>query len=184
MSTLDEAREVMTKADCVRTAAEVDAAYERLGAALTAEYADKNPLFLTVMIGGLQPTAEIIKRVEFPFELDYLHATRSRGNTSGGGLIWKRQPPAILEGRHVLVIDDILDEGHTLVAIRNTLLGFHPASLKVAVLAEKLHDRRAPDAHAEFIGLDLPDRYVFGCGMDYKEYWRQLPAIYAVAGSQ
>ena len=80
----------------------------------------------------------------------------------------------------MLVIDDILDEGHTLVAVRKALLEFNPASLKVAVLAEKLHDRRAPEAHAEFIGLDLPDRYVFGCGMDYKEYWRQLPAIYAV----
>jgi hypoxanthine phosphoribosyltransferase len=181
MSTLAEARAIMLKADCVRTAAEVDAAYDRLAAAITAEYADRNPLLLTVMIGGLQPTAEIIQRLEFPFELDYLHATRYRGNTSGGGLIWKRQPPAILEGRHVLVIDDILDEGHTLVAIRSALQGFNPASLKVAVLAEKLHDRRAPDAHAEFVGLQLPDRYVFGCGMDYKEYWRQLPAIYAVA---
>lgn len=180
MSTLSEARQVMATADCVRTAAEVDAAYDRLAAAITARYADQNPLLLTVMIGGLQPTAEIVKRVDFPFELDYLHATRYRGNTQGGGLIWKRQPPAILEGRHVLVIDDILDEGHTLVAIRNALLGFGPASLQVAVLAEKRHDRRAPGAHAEFIGLDLPDRYVFGCGMDYKEYWRQLPAIYAV----
>jgi hypoxanthine phosphoribosyltransferase len=181
MSVLDEARAVMHKADCVRTAAEVDAAYDRLAAALTEEYADKNPLLLTVMIGGLQPTAEIIQRIAFPFELDYLHATRYRGNTEGGGLIWKRQPPAVLQGRHVLVIDDILDEGHTLIAIRNALLGFHPESLKVAVLAEKLHDRRAAGAHAEFVGLDLPDRYVFGCGMDYKEYWRQLPAIYAVA---
>jgi hypoxanthine phosphoribosyltransferase len=80
----------------------------------------------------------------------------------------------------VLVIDDILDEGHTLVAVRKALLEFAPVSLKVAVLADKQHDRRAPEAHAEFIGLTLPDRYVFGCGMDYKEYWRQLPAIYAV----
>ncbi len=182
-ATLDDAKAVMASADCVRTAAEVDAAYDRLAAAITAEYADRNPLLLTVMIGGLQPTAEIVKRVRFPFELDYLHATRYRGNTEGGGLIWKRQPPPVLEGRHVLVIDDILDEGHTLVAIRTALLGFAPASLKVAVLAEKKHDRRAAAAHAEFIGLDLPDRYVFGCGMDYREYWRQLPAIWAVSSS-
>jgi hypoxanthine phosphoribosyltransferase len=95
--------------------------------------------------------------------------------------VWKRQPEARrIEGRHVLVIDDILDEGHTLVAIRGALMGFGPASLRVAVLTEKRHDRRAGGAVAEYIGLSVPDRYVFGCGMDYKEYWRQLPAIYAV----
>lgn len=82
----------------------------------------------------------------------------------------------------MLVIDDILDEGYTLVAIRRALMEFEPTSLAVAVLAEKLHDRRAPGAHAEYIGLTVEDRYVFGCGMDYKEYWRQLPAIYAVKG--
>jgi hypoxanthine phosphoribosyltransferase len=132
------------------------------------------------MIGGLVPTAEITRRLAFAFELDYLHATRYRGATEGGGLIWKRQPPAELAGRHVLVIDDILDEGHTLVAIRKALAEFKPASLKVAVLAEKLHARRATGAHAEFIGLAVEDRYVFGCGMDYKEYWRQLTAIHAL----
>ncbi|MDR3415351.1 MAG: hypoxanthine-guanine phosphoribosyltransferase [Nevskia sp.] len=176
----EEAARVMREADCVCDAAAVTAAYDRLAAAVSAEYAGRNPLFLSVMIGGLVPTAQILQRLDFAFELDYLHATRYRGATSGGGLIWKRQPDTPLEGRHVLVIDDILDEGHTLVAVRKALLEFAPASLKIAVLAEKRHDRRAPEAHAEFIGLAVPDRYVFGCGMDYKEYWRQLPAIYAV----
>ncbi|HZR35737.1 MAG TPA: hypoxanthine-guanine phosphoribosyltransferase [Nevskia sp.] len=177
-----DAQAVMREADCVADAAAVAAAYDRLAAAITAEYAGRNPLVLVVMIGGLVPAAEILKRVSFPFETDYLHATRYRGATTGGGLLWKRQPDAALEGRHVLVIDDILDEGHTLVAVRKALQEFAPASLKVAVLADKKHDRLAPGAHAEFVGLSLPDRYVFGCGMDYKEYWRQLPAIYAVKG--
>jgi len=180
MSRLPEALRVLREADCVCDAAAVNAAYDRLAAALSAEYGGRNPLVLAVMIGGMVPAAEILKRVEFPFEMDYLHATRYRGATSGGGLLWKRQPDAVLGGRHVLVIDDILDEGHTLVAVRKALQEFAPASLKVAVLADKLHDRRASEAHAEFIGLSVPDRYVFGCGMDYKEYWRQLPAIYAV----
>ncbi len=178
--TIDQARQALAEADCLYDAATVSAAYDRLAAAITAEYADKNPLILGVMIGGLVPTAEIIRRLDFPFQLDYLHATRYRGATTGGGLIWKRQPPAILDGRHVLVIDDILDEGHTLVAVRKALEEFAPLSLKVAVLVEKLHDRRAPDAHAEFIGLKVIDRYIFGCGMDYQEQWRQLPAIYAL----
>jgi hypoxanthine phosphoribosyltransferase len=180
LNRLEEAQIVFKQADCVCEVQAVSDAYDRLAAELSAEYAGRNPLVLAVMIGGLVPAAEILRRVDFPFELDYLHATRYRGATSGGGLIWKRQPDAALEGRHVLVIDDILDEGHTLVAVRKALMEFGPASLKVAVLAEKKHQRRAPSAHAEFIGLAVPDRYVFGCGMDYKEYWRQLPAIYAV----
>ncbi|SHG52425.1 hypoxanthine phosphoribosyltransferase [Hydrocarboniphaga daqingensis] len=182
-ATLAEARAVMAEADCLHDAAAVKAAYDRLGHEITARYADLNPLILTVMNGGLLPTAEIVSRLPFAFEQDYLHATRYRGATTGGGLVWKRQPDAKrISGRHVLVIDDILDEGYTLVAIRKALLEFQPASFAVAVTCEKLHDRRAPGAVAEFVGVKVEDRYVFGCGMDYKEYWRQLPAIYAVKG--
>lgn len=181
MSPLDEAQQVLDQADCLHDARAVQDAYDRLADAIAQDYADRNPMILCVMTGGLVPTGEIIKRLGFGFELDYLHATRYRGGTTGGGLEWKRQPNASrIEGREVLVIDDILDEGHTLVAIRKALAEFGPASLKVAVTCEKLHDRRAPGAHAEYIGLQVEDRYVFGCGMDYKEYWRQLPAIYAV----
>jgi hypoxanthine phosphoribosyltransferase len=176
-----EAARVRAEADCLHDAEAVQRAYDRLAAAIARQYAGSNPLLLCVMIGGLAPTAEITRRLEFPFELDYLHATRYRGATEGGGLAWKRQPDARrVEGRHVLVVDDILDEGHTLLAIRGALMSFGPASLRVAVLAEKLHGRRARGAVAEYIGLRVEDRYVFGCGMDYKEYWRQLPAIYAV----
>jgi hypoxanthine phosphoribosyltransferase len=179
----EDALQVLAEADCLHDADAVFAAYERLATAISAEYATLNPLILCVMTGGIHPTSEITQRLPFPLEIDYLHATRYRGATSGGGLVWKRQPDAErIAGRHVLVIDDILDEGHTLVAIRKAIAEFEPASLKVAVLAEKLHDRRTPEAHAEFIGLQLADRYVFGCGMDYKEHWRQMPAIYAVKG--
>jgi len=181
---LREAQRVLAAADCLHDAASVQAAYDRLAAAIAAEYEARHPLVLCVMTGGITPTAEVTRRLRFALELDYLHATRYRGATQGGGLVWKRQPePQRVAGRHVLVIDDILDEGHTLVAIRKALEDFAPASLKVAVLAEKLHRRRAPGAFAEFIGLQVEDRYVFGCGMDYKEHWRQLPAIYAVKDS-
>ena len=183
MSTLAaEAEEVLRSADCLHDSAAVQRAYDELARRISAEYAGRNPLILCVMIGGLVPTTEITKRLTFAFEMDYLHATRYRGATKGGGLLWKRQQEKLLTGRDVLVIDDILDEGHTLVAIRRALSEFTPASLAVAVLAEKKHARRAPDAYAEIIGLAVEDRYVFGCGMDYKEYWRQLPAIYAVKG--
>ena len=182
MSRRDEAGQIRAESDLLFTAEQVAAAYDDLARRLNADYAQRLPLVLCVMNGGLYATAEITRRLELPFDLDYLHATRYRGATQGGGLLWKRQPDASLTGRDVLVIDDILDEGHTLVAIRQALAAFNPASLKVAVLAEKIHDRRAEHAHAEYIGLQLPDRYVFGCGMDVREYWRQLPEIRAVRG--
>jgi len=176
-----EAQRVFREADCLHGVAAVERAYDRLAQAVTRDFGrKKNPLVLCVMIGGLVPTAEITRRVDFAFELDYLHATRYRGKTSGGGLVWKAHPATPLKGRDVLVIDDILDEGHTLLAIESALQEQKPKSLKVAVLAEKLHDRRARGAHADYIGLQVQDRYVFGCGMDYKGYFRQRPAIYAV----
>ncbi len=184
MNRLEDALQTRAQADCLHDAATVQRAFDTLAARIAKDYADSNPLVLCVMNGGLYPTSEITRRLDLPFEQDYLHATRYRGATEGGGLVWKRQPDArSISGREVLVIDDILDEGHTLVAIRRALAEFRPASLRVAVLAEKRHDRRAPGALAEYVGLAVEDRYVFGCGMDYKEYWRQLTAIYAVRDS-
>ena len=180
---LREARAVLASADCLHDGPAVQAAYDRLAAQLAREYQDKNALFLCVMIGGLAPTVELTRRLRFPFELDYLHATRYRGQTSGGGLVWKAHPSQALKDRHVLVIDDILDEGHTLLAIQQALREQAPASLRTVVLADKRHGRRASGADAEFIGLEVEDRYVFGCGMDYKGYFRQLPEIWAVKGA-
>lgn len=181
--TPEHAQAVLDEADCLHAAARVRAAYDQLAAAISRDYHDKNPLLLCVMTGGLHATSEISQRLNFALTIDYLHASRYRGDTQGSGLHWLRQIDAArVQGRHVLVIDDILDEGHTLVAIREALRALNPASLAVAVLADKQHNRRAAGAHAEYIGLTVADRYVFGCGMDYHEYWRQLPAIYAVKG--
>jgi hypoxanthine phosphoribosyltransferase len=170
----------MRAADCLHDPAMVQRAYDRLAEDIGKDFGGKNPLVLCVMLGGLVPTVEITKRLAFAFELDYLHATRYRGQTTGGGLVWKAHPSMPLAGRDVLVIDDILDEGHTLLAIDKALRDQQPGSLKVAVLCEKRHDRRAPGARADYVGLDVEDRYVFGCGMDYKGFFRQLPGIYAV----
>lgn len=183
MTLLEEALKVRVDADCLHDAPAVQRAFDTIAGQVAAIYDGLDPVLMTVMNGGLYTTSEIARRLSFAFRQDYLQATRYRGATTGGGLTWKRQPEAgAIAGQHVLVVDDILDEGHTLVAIRSALAAFKPASLRVAVLAQKRHDRCAPGAHAEFIGLTVGDRYVFGCGMDYKEYWRQLPAIYAVKG--
>lgn len=178
----EEARQVLADADCLHDEAAIEAAYDALAAEIAATYGDTPLHVLCVMTGAVIPCAELLRRLPMPLTFDYLHATRYRGETEGGELLWKVPPPGDLEGRDVLLIDDIIDEGHTLLAIRDALLANRPASLRTAVLVEKLHDRRAAGASAEFCALQVPDRYVFGCGMDYKGWWRQLPAIYAVRG--
>jgi hypoxanthine phosphoribosyltransferase len=109
-----------------------------------------------------------------------VHATRYRGATSGGELAWIKRPACAFAGRMVLLVDDILDEGHTLKAIRDWLVGEGAARVYVIVLCEKRHARRVPGIAADFCGVEVPDRYVFGYGMDYHEQGRNLPAIYAV----
>ncbi|MBS62771.1 MULTISPECIES: hypoxanthine-guanine phosphoribosyltransferase [unclassified Salinisphaera] len=178
----DEARAVRANADCLIDAAELDACYDRMAEQITAQLADKAPIMMCVMFGGMHPTAEITKRLDFAFELDYLHATRYRGETSGGELVWKVSPGLRLDGRHVCIIDDILDEGHTLEAIINAIEAQGAASVTTAMLLRKNHDRCTPGVHADIVGAEIEDRYVFGAGMDYKGYFRQLPAVYAVEG--
>lgn len=178
----EDMRAVLAAAECLFDEAEVRAAYDALARRLDAVYAVLDPLVLLVMTGGFVAAAEVLRRLRFPLQLDYLHATRYRDRTQGAEVAWKHRPEKALRGRHVLVIDDILDEGGTLAEVRRSLVREQPASLRIAVLADKQHDRRVAGAYADFVGLELPDRYVFGCGMDYKGYWRQLPAIYAVKG--
>jgi hypoxanthine phosphoribosyltransferase len=178
----EEAARVLADAEVVLTCAEVDAAYARLADRIQDLYAADSPVVLACMVGGLIPTVELLKRIRVPLELDYVHATRYREGTRGHQVEWRVAPPPRVRGRHVLVVDDILDEGHTLAAILAALREAGALDVRSAVLVEKRHDRRAPGLRADFVGGQVPDRYVFGCGMDYKGWHRQLPAIYALDG--
>lgn len=178
---LPEVERVLEQADCIHDEHSVNAALDRMAEQITRDLGDHNPLVICVMNGGLVPAGLLLPKLDFPLKLDYLHATRYREDTSGKDLVWQHTPNHSLVDRHVLIVDDILDEGHTLEAIINYCHAQQPASLSTAVLAQKEHDRgvRPP---LEYVGLSVPDRYVFGCGMDYKGYWRNLPGIYAVKG--
>jgi hypoxanthine phosphoribosyltransferase len=178
--TAEQARAAYTQADELYSPTQVNAALDRMAAAITAELGELDPIVICVMTGGLIPAGHLLTRLEFPLHIDYLHATRYRGATRGGELHWITRPSLPLAGRTVLVIDDILDEGLTLKAILEYLRDQGAASVYSAVLVKKLHDRRVEDISADFIGLDVEDRYVFGCGMDYHGYHRNLPGIYAV----
>ena len=179
---IEQARQVLQEADELYTPAQVDAAFDALARRITECMADANPLFLCVLTGGIIPAGQLLTRLNFPLELDYLHATRYRGETRGRDLQWIARPQTPLAGRVVAIVDDILDEGHTLAAILDYCRQQGAAAVYSVVLVDKRHDRRVPGLEADFHGLVVEDRYVFGQGMDYKGYHRNLPGIYAVRG--
>ena len=147
------------------------------------DYAGSVPVFLTVMHGGMLFAAQLALDLGtrgLDLEFDYLHATRYRGATSGGELTWKHRPATPLQGRRVLLVDDILDEGHTMAAVGAWCREQGAIDVRIAALAVKRHDRCVPGLSADYAGVDVPDRYVFGYGMDYHEQGRNLPAIHAL----
>ena len=162
----------------------LETAIQRIAADIRREYDDDDvPLFLTVMNGGLPFAAQLafaLGERGLDLHFDYLHATRYRGQTSGSGLAWLHRPATPMQGRKVLLADDILDEGHTLLAIKHWCEDQGAAEVRIAVLAEKKHDRCVDDISADHVGVEVPDAYVFGYGMDYHEQGRNLPAIYAL----
>ncbi|PZW68429.1 hypoxanthine phosphoribosyltransferase [Pseudomonas sp. URMO17WK12:I1] len=176
-------RLVMAEADCLYSEADVEAAITRVAAAINADLAERNPVVFCVMNGGLIFSGKLLTQLDFPLEASYLHASRYRNQTSGGELFWKAKPEVSFIDRDVLIIDDILDEGHTLGAIIDFCHHAGAANVYTAVLIDKDHDRKArPDLKADYVGLPCIDRYIFGYGMDYKGYWRNAPGIYAVKG--
>ncbi|MDR2877852.1 MAG: hypoxanthine-guanine phosphoribosyltransferase [Chromatiales bacterium] len=154
-------------------------ALDSMADAISATLRDSNPLVITVMQGGLIPAGLLLPRLDFSLQTDYLHATRYNGKTRGGEIRWVARPVNSLAGRVVLLVDDIYDEGHTLAAIVEACKQQGAHRVYSAVLLDKQHDRKA-DYRPEFIGLPVVDRYVYGMGMDYKEYLRNAPGIFAV----
>lgn len=176
--------DALARAELVHDRDALDAAIAAMADAIRADYAaGEAPLFVTVMHGGLPFAASLafaLGERGLDLEFDYLHATRYRGQTSGSGLAWLHRPATPMHGRRVLIADDILDEGHTLKAVKRWCEDQDAADVRVAVLAVKAHDRRVDGIEAEYVGVEVPDRYVFGYGMDYYEQGRNLPGIYAL----
>ena len=182
-NTVDELKQVMAEADCLVPEQQVYQAIDTMAEAITTALEDRNPLLFCVMNGGLILTGQLLPRLKFPVQAEYLHATRYRQETTGGILEWKLRPDADMNGRTVLIVDDILDEGTTLNAIVDYCRAHGASEVLTAVLVDKQHDRKArPGLKADFTGLEVEDRFLFGFGMDYKGYWRNAPGIYAVKG--
>ena len=181
--TVQQMRQVMAEADCLYNEGAVHQTIAAMGEAITERLSDADPIILCVMNGGLVMAGHLLPRLAFPLRVDYAQVSRYRDQTTGGELRWKVKPQHSLEGRVVLVIDDILDEGDTLAAIVADCKRLGATRTLTAVLVEKEHTRKSdPHFQADFIGLKTEDRYLFGFGMDYKGYWRNAPGIYAVKG--
>jgi hypoxanthine phosphoribosyltransferase len=176
----EQAQGVFARSELVHSAQRVADAVNSLAVTIGDTLRDKDPLVLCVMNGGVIATALVLNKLAFPLRLDYLHATRYQGATSGAVLEWLTRPRWPLRNENVLVIDDIFDEGTTLERIVQFCREQGAHSVYSAVLVEKIRPRICP-YRPDFVGLTVPDRYVFGAGMDYKEYWRNLSGIYAVA---
>jgi hypoxanthine phosphoribosyltransferase len=174
-----KAWDVLRGADLVCSEAEAAAAVERLASEITERMHATMPLVLCVMGGGVVFTGQLLPRLKFPLELDYIHVTRYAGRTRGGDLQWRVEPRAGVRGRTVLVLDDVLDEGHTLAAVRERLLREGAIEVLIAVFCDKELGRSKP-VKPDFVGVVLPNRYLFGFGMDVNDAWRNLPAVYAL----
>ena len=180
--TPDEAWKILDSADLLCDEAQVGDAIARLSADITAKLKDRYPLVLAVMGGSIFFAGNLLPKLRFPLEFDYIHASRYGPATSGGRIVWTVEPGDNVKGRTVLVLDDILDGGETLAAIRDRVISAGAAAFYSAVLTDKDLGHAKPIV-PDFVGLKLPNRYVFGCGMDVSGAWRNLPAIYAMKGS-
>lgn len=172
--------EALKGAELLHDRAGLEKTVARMGRDIDVALAGEVPLYLSVMHGGLIFSGTLALAIATDLEFDYVHATRYRGETQGGELHWLRQPAVSPAGRTVLLADDILDEGYTLRAIRDWCLEQGARRVLIAVLCQKRHGRTAPGVRADFCGVEVPDRYVFGFGMDYYEQGRNLPGIYAL----
>jgi hypoxanthine phosphoribosyltransferase len=161
---------------------EVEAALDRMAEAITNALADSNPLVLCVINGGIIATGKLLPRLNFLLTLDSIHASRYRNQTSGSDIHWLFKPTTPISGRTVLVVDDILDEGHTLHAIAEWCREQGASAVYTAVLLDKALDYDKP-IQPDFVGLSVANHYLFGYGMDYKGYLRNAAGIYACKDS-
>lgn len=167
--------------ECLYDLAQLHAALDAMAGAINEQMAGPDPvLVLTVMNGGLVTAGQLLPRLNFLLEVDYVHASRYGDKTEGGTLQWQHEPNVELKGRRVLYLDDILDRGITLQALVDYAHEKGAASVHTAALIQKRLPE-PPAVAADFLGLTVPDRFVYGFGMDYRGYWRNAPGVFVAS---
>ena len=179
MLTAREANDLLQRAEVLVPAEVVQASIRRVAGEVSAELGATYPLILSVMGGAVVFSGQLLPLLAFPLDFDYVHVSRYGDRQQGGELHWKVAPHERVKGRTVLVLDDILDQGETLHAVRERVLALGATAFYSAVLVDKENGYDKP-LRADFVGLSVPDRFIFGCGMDIQGAWRNLPAIHAI----
>ena len=184
MSKEHDPMDLLDRSTVLATREDVRAAVDRMAQAVNDYYGQREIIMLIVMTGAVLPAAWLASRLKMPLMMDFVHATRYAGTTEGGEIEFRVPPRINLQDRDVLVVDDIYDIGLTLEMIEDYCHARHAASVNSAVLVRKIHDRPTTGNLPRFIGMDIEDKYIFGCGMDAYEHWRHLHEIRALEGDQ
>jgi len=179
MKQIDPA-ELLKNSTLIADKKEVEAAVERLANDINHHYGEQPIILLVALTGAIMPAAWIASRLKMPLQMDFVHASRYSGSTEGGEVEFPVPPRLTLENQHVLIVDDIYDIGLTLQMIGRYCVSRGAKSVNSAVLVRKIHDRKTTDERPAFIGMNVEDKYVFGCGMDAYEHWRHLDEIRAL----
>ena len=168
-------------AEQILSPAEITAGFDCLAAALQPVIQTADCVLLGILNGGMFPLIHLAERLEGDFVIDYCHATRYVGGTEGRALTWLERPHVDVAGKTVIVIDDIFDAGTTLRAVAEHCAREGAGRVCTAVMVLKDRERDAGIGLPDFTtGLRVPDRYVFGCGMDLYGRWRHLPSVFAL----
>jgi hypoxanthine phosphoribosyltransferase len=177
MSNTTDPRALLENSRVLFNRDEVSGAVQKMADEINEFYAGESIIMISVLTGAIIPAAWLATKLTMPMQMDFVHATRYRGGLYGAELEYRVPPRLDLEGKRILIVDDIFDEGHTLAAIKGSVEKRKAGSVKMAALVRKDHDRGLPRDYVDFVGLDVPDVYVFGCGMDAYEEWRHLDEI-------
>ena len=175
---LAEIKKIEANAVQLYSKGEVEAAIDRMAEQINQQLQDKNPIVLCVMNGGAVITGKLLTRLHFPLNFDAINASRYANKTEGSEIKWLQTPRTNLKGRTILIVDDLLDEGFTLEAVIDYCQQQQASDIYTAVLLDKQLGHKKP-VTADFIGLVVENRYLFGYGLDYKGYLRNAAGIYA-----
>jgi hypoxanthine phosphoribosyltransferase len=170
---------LLQNSSLVYSSNQVDEAINRISKQIGDDLNNAFPIVLAVMGGAIYFTGQLLGKLNIALQFDYLQATRYSNTTNGSDLVWRVEPPTSVKGRVVLILDDILDEGITLAEIKSRCLQMGATDVLIAVLFEKdLMKHKL--VKADYVGLVVPNQYVFGCGMDVYGWWRNLPEVRAL----
>lgn len=178
---VQELQAILEQSTLLVSAAEIDEAISRLAEKISLRFAGDVPLLMCIMNGGLMLTGRLMSELSIFAQLDYMQTSRYRDGTVGGTLNWRVKPDQSIEGRSVVLIDDIFDEGHTLAGIHAHCLDSGASKVCSVVLFDKEHDHKVDHYRPDLVGMAVQDHYLFGFGMDYGGHFRHLPDVYALS---